>query len=100
MSVVEPNIDLAVFGILDRRAKSDARRSILAGVSGIDGSGKGFVANQIVQRLLQQHLHAVVLPDDGWLNLPAERFNTQNQSQHFMKTPYGWMKCWNSWYFR
>src|SRR5437899_11408536 len=69
MSVMEPNIDLAVFGILDRRAKSDARRSILAGVSGIDGSGKGFVANQIVQRLLQQHLHAVVLPGDGWLNL-------------------------------
>ena len=54
----EPNIDLAVFGILDRRVKSDAGRSILAGVSGIDGSGKGFIANQIVQRLLQQHLHA------------------------------------------
>jgi uridine kinase len=83
MSVVEPNIDLAVFGILDRRAESDARRSILAGVSGIDGSGKGYVANQIVQRLLQQHRHAVVLPGDGWLNLPTARFNTQNPSPHF-----------------
>ena len=83
MPVVEPNIDLAVFGILDRRAESDGGRSILAGVSGIDGSGKGFVANQIVERLLQHQVHAVVLPGDGWLNLPTERFNTQNPAHHF-----------------
>src|SRR5262249_8984102 len=83
MAVMEPNIDLAVFWILDCRAKSDARRSILARMSGIGGAGKSFVANQIVQRLLQQHIHAVVLPGDGWLNLPRERFNTQNPSPHF-----------------
>jgi uridine kinase len=83
MSAVEPNIDLAVFGILERRAKSDPNRSILAGVSGIDGSGKGFVANRIVQRLLQQHIHAVVLSGDGWLNVPTGRFNPRNPAPHF-----------------
>jgi uridine kinase len=85
MSVAEPNIDLAVLRILDRRATSDPSRSILVGVSGIDGSGKGFVANRIVQRLLQQHIHAVVLPGDGWLNLPTGRFNTRDPAPHFFE---------------
>jgi uridine kinase len=83
MPVVKPNIDLAVCNILDRRAKSDSSRSVLTGVSGIDGSGKGFVANRIVQRLLTQRLRAVVISGDGWLNLPTQRFNMCNAGPHF-----------------
>ena len=80
---MKPDIDVAVLKILDRQAKSDSRTSILAGVSGIDGSGKGFVANRIVQRLLTERVRAVVIPGDGWLNLPADRFNMQNPGLHF-----------------
>jgi len=83
MSPVKPDIDVAVLKILDRQAKSDSRTSILAGVSGIDGSGKGFVANRFVQRLLTERVRAVVIPGDGWLNLPADPFNMRNPGPHF-----------------
>jgi uridine kinase len=83
MSVAEPNIDVAVSKILACRAQSDPSRSILAGVSGIDGSGKGFVASRMLQRLLEQHIHAVVVAGDGWLNLPTVRFNARTPGPHF-----------------
>ena len=83
MSVVDPNLDVAISTILDRRAKSDAGRSILVGVSGIDASGKGFIANRIVQRLLKHHIRAVVVAGDGWLNLPSERFDIRTPGLHF-----------------
>lgn len=88
MSALKPDIEVAVFNILERRANSDSSTSLLAGVSGIDGSGKGFVARRIAERLLEQHIHAVVIPGDGWLNLPAERFNARNPDQHFYENAF------------
>jgi uridine kinase len=83
MSIAEPIIDPAVCRILDCRAQCDPSRSILVGVSGIDGSGKGFVATRILQRLLKQHLHAVIVARDCWLNLPTVRFNARTPGLHF-----------------
>jgi uridine kinase len=52
-------------------------------VTGIDGSGKGFVASRIVAELLIGGLRAEAINIDGWLNLPGTRFNAANPADHF-----------------
>ena len=42
---------------------------------GIDGSGKGYVASQLVAALISRGLRAEVINLDGWLNLPQLRFD-------------------------
>lgn len=76
-------IDDLVGRILRQRESLPERQSLLVGVSGIDGSGKGYVARQIEERL---SLHAIVTANinvDGWLNLPEKRFSTINPAEHF-----------------
>jgi uridine kinase len=69
--------------IVRKRAMAPARRSLLVGLSGIDGSGKGFVAKQIEARLAQHSISAANINADGWLNLPDKRFNSTRPAQHF-----------------
>ena len=76
-------IDDAVARILKRRAILPEERSLLVGISGIDGSGKGFVAAQIEARLAQHTVGAARINVDGWLNLPNKRFNTIDSGKHF-----------------
>lgn len=65
------------------RAAVDPARAVLVGISGIDGSGKGFVAARL-QQLLAERGHAVVtLNVDGWLNLPGVRFGEPDPGRHF-----------------
>lgn len=64
-------------------AKLPARRSVLVGVSGIDGAGKGYLTGKLVAELQRQGVRAVGIGVDGWLNLPAVRFNRENPAQHF-----------------
>jgi len=52
-------------------------------VSGIDGSGKGFVAARIVEALRARALRAAGVNSDGWLNLPDRRFSRVNPVEHF-----------------
>jgi uridine kinase len=73
----------AVEAILAKRAKILPERSLLVGVSGIDGSGKGYVTGKIVARLQDHGLRAVGINADGWLNLPHLRFNSVNPAEHF-----------------
>lgn len=77
------DLDEALHAIQARRRDIDPGRSLLVGLSGIDASGKGYVANQIVCRLWQQSIHAVPINIDGWLNLPAARFSSINPGEHF-----------------
>jgi uridine kinase len=83
MPVTKPDIQNALEKILELRAASNVRGSILVGLSGIDASGKGFVADRIVAALLDRQVRAVVLHGDGWLNLPDKRFNSVQPGQHF-----------------
>jgi uridine kinase len=60
--------------ILERRANTPEARSLLVGVSGIDGCGKGFLATQLQAHLALRGVIPVILNVDGWLNLPQKRF--------------------------
>ena len=76
-------IDELVRKILERRATIPATRSMLVGLSGIDGSGKGHVAAQLQARLALHAVTPAVLNIDGWLNLPDKRFDPSAPAQHF-----------------
>ena len=69
--------------IREARRNAPAERSLLVAVTGIDGSGKGFVASRIVAELRAGGLRAEPINIDGWLNLPAIRFNDANPADHF-----------------
>ena len=62
-----------------------ASRALLVAVSGIDGSGKGFVAERIVAGLGDARLRAVAINVDAWLEPPARRFDAERPGEHFYR---------------
>jgi uridine kinase len=76
-------LDKTIEAIISKRKRLSQNRSLLVGVSGIDGSGKGSLAKQLLARLWQRSIHAVTLNADAWLNLPGRRFSPHNPAQHF-----------------
>jgi uridine kinase len=79
-------IDEVVSRILEKRAELLDNRSLLVGLSGIDGSGKGYVAAQIEARLGQHAVVSAKINVDGWLNLPDKRFHSKAPGKHFYET--------------
>ena len=77
------SIDKITRKILDLRETIPSTRSVLVGVSGIDGSGKGYVAAQIEARLGLHGVTSAILNVDGWLNLPEKRFDPTAPASHF-----------------
>jgi uridine kinase len=77
------DVAAAVRTILDCRARVAPERALLVGVSGIDGSGKGYVTEQIVSRLRGRDVRAVGINADGWLDLPSRRFDPCLPAEHF-----------------
>jgi len=77
------DITAVVERIREARRNAPAPRSLLVAVTGIDGSGKGFVASRIVRELRCGGLQAEPINIDGWLNLPGIRFNDSNPAEHF-----------------
>lgn len=69
--------------VLRQCAENLSDRSWLIAISGIDGSGKGYVANQLITALNHQNIHAVSINIDPWLTLPEYRFNPHNPAEHF-----------------
>ncbi len=69
--------------ILDARKLVPAQRSLLVAITGIDGSGKGFVTAQLEELLKAQGLRVANINIDGWLNLPVRRFDKTNPAEHF-----------------
>jgi uridine kinase len=76
-------ITRAVSLIRNTREQVPPQRAALIGISGIDGSGKGYVTGKIVAALEEQGLRVAGINVDGWLNLPAKRFNPANAAEHF-----------------
>jgi uridine kinase len=68
---------------LAKRKEVPVERSLLIGITGIDGAGKGYVTEALVARLQQQELRAVAIHLDGWLNLPHKRFSKEKPAEHF-----------------
>ena len=79
-------IDEVVNRVLERRGKVPENRSLLVGISGIDGSGKGYLAAQIEARLAQRAVTSAVINVDGWLNLPEKRFDRRAPAKHFYES--------------
>jgi uridine kinase len=77
------DIQTLVTPILKKRAEIPANKSMLVAVSGIDGSGKGYITNQLVAELNLQGVQAVSINIDPWLTLPEQRFNSENPGEHF-----------------
>jgi len=68
--------------IRERRRKMPDGQALLAGISGIDGSGKGYLTRELAD-LLMSTLNVAVLGVDGWLNLPHIRFSANDPGRHF-----------------
>ena len=77
------DINQVVAAVLRKRTVVSRQRSVLVGISGVDGSGKGYVTQQLQARLAQQSVTAALINVDGWLNLPTKRFNPDNPGKHF-----------------
>jgi uridine kinase len=73
----------AVSLILGKRALVSPRRALLVAVSGIDGSGKGYVTDKIMSRLMLESPRASSINIDGWLELPDKRFSKERPAEHF-----------------
>jgi uridine kinase len=76
-------IEEIVWKILERRATVPNTRSLLVGVSGIDGSGKGYLATQLQAHLALRGVVPALLNADGWLNLPQKRFDQSAPAVNF-----------------
>jgi uridine kinase len=72
-----------ILEILACRASISQSRSLVVGLSGIDGAGKGYVAGQLEAYLARYGLAAGIINVDGWLNLPEKRFNQRRPAEHF-----------------
>ena len=69
--------------VLAKRREIPRERSLLVGITGIDGAGKGYISERLVAGLRQKGLRAVGIQADGWLNLPRQRFSQENPVEHF-----------------
>lgn len=76
-------IDKVAEAIVTKRKELPAERSMLVGISGIDGSGKGYVAAKIGNLLAD--FETAVINVDPWLNLPHVRFDPADPAANFYK---------------
>lgn len=77
------SIDEVIRKIRERRASVPDTRSLLVGVSGIDGCGKGYLARQFEAHLALHGVTPAIVNVDGWLNLPERRFNPIAPAENF-----------------
>jgi uridine kinase len=68
--------------ITDLHNQLPAEQPLLAGISGIDASGKGYVTRELA-KLLKPSRNVAVINVDGWLNLPHIRFSETDRGRHF-----------------
>lgn len=74
-----------VGGILKVRERVSPQQSVLVAVSGIDGSGKGYVARKLIERLQTAGQNVAAITADAWLNLPEIRFSRSEPAKHFYR---------------
>lgn len=77
------NIKDLADSILQKQSELLVDRGFLVAVSGIDGSGKGYITEKLINALNHQNIHAISINLDAWHKLPTERFNPQHAALHF-----------------
>ena len=86
--------DFLLSSIVARRRQTPTGRALLVGISGIDGSGKGFIASRLAQSLghtargVDAGYNVAVIGVDGWLNLPDVRFDSEDPAEHYYKSAF------------
>lgn len=78
-------LNYLISAIQKKVTETPPERSLLVAISGIDGSGKGYVSQQLRARLTQCSISTALINIDGWLNLPDRRFNPSDPAKHFYK---------------
>ena len=63
--------------------KSKSHPFLIVGLSGIDGSGKGYLSKLMAEELNLQGLKTTIIGIDSWLQPPSKRFSMTNQAKHF-----------------
>jgi uridine kinase len=76
-------VQTAIERIASAQRKIAPRRSTLVAISGIDGSGKGYLTREIDRQLCGRGFTVAVINVDGWLRLPHERFSSTRPAEHF-----------------
>jgi uridine kinase len=66
----------------------DGHHARLIAISGIDSSGKGYVASKLTQQLSAQGARVALIGIDGWLNLPVVRFAANDPGRHFYRNAF------------
>ena len=75
--------------ILDCRREVPTEHALLVGISGIDASGKGYVAERLVSDLESHGYRVALIHVDAWLRLPHMRFLQHRAPLLDEKTPEG-----------
>ncbi len=65
------------------RLRGTTGPALLVALSGIDGSGKGYVAARVAERLRAAGTAVAEFNVDGFLSLPAIRFGAVDPARHF-----------------
>jgi uridine kinase len=76
------SIDDIIAAILGVRLHGERRARLIA-ISGIDGSGKGYVSARLAEKLAGKGFRVALVAADGWLNLPHVRFGGDDPGEHF-----------------
>lgn len=78
-------IESVIHAIVSTRIKMPVEHSMLAGISGIDASGKGYTAQLLNKALTERGFRVALINADGWLNLPHVRFDTADLAGNFYR---------------
>jgi len=87
------DIQAVVEMILAGRRHIPAHESMLVALSGIDGSGKGYVTSLIVDRLRQEGLNAVAINIDSWLTCRRGGSARTGPRSIFTTMPFALRRC-------
>ena len=79
--------------IIEARNQAPATRALLVGISGIDGSGQGFVSVKLADALRATSLNVALISADDWLNLPDVFMNPTITQNIFTSMRLVSMKC-------
>lgn len=69
--------------MMSARMSAPVGWSLLVGISGIDGSGKGYVAGHLTRELEMLGSRVATINVDGWLQPPDKRFDPARPAEHF-----------------
>lgn len=80
-----------IVATIERRV-AEGRQSgpLFVAVSGIDGSGKTFLAARVVEELRKRSLGVAPLNIDQWHTPPAVRFGKERPGEHFYEHAFRW----------